>query len=147
MSDDQFPVFGADGKLLGNLTGNYGQQPSTNFDDVFSAFNPLPALPSTFAPSSTSQGTAIASSGGTSTGGNVAGSGGNAGAALTTPQATAAPTAGAATTSSGVVTGGIADYFLRGVIIILGFIFVAIGLNMFRPGTVPNPANLVRGRQ
>lgn len=35
--------------------------------------------------------------------------------------------------------GSRADYFARGVIIILGFIFIAVGLNMLRPGTVPNP--------
>lgn len=46
--------------------------------------------------------------------------------------------------SSGIASGSIADYFLRGVIIVLGFIFVAIGLNMFRPGIVPNPVNVVR---
>ena len=46
--------------------------------------------------------------------------------------------------SSGIASGSIADYFLRFVIIVLGFIFVAVGLNMFRPGIVPNPAKLVR---
>jgi hypothetical protein len=35
--------------------------------------------------------------------------------------------------------GSLADYFARGIIIILGFIFIAVGLNMLRPGTVPNP--------
>lgn len=40
-------------------------------------------------------------------------------------------------------TGTLADYFLRAVVIILGFIFVAIGLNMFKPGMVPDPRNVV----
>lgn len=43
------------------------------------------------------------------------------------------------TGSSGIVTGSWFDYFMRGVVIIVGFIFLAIGLNMFRPGTIPMP--------
>ncbi|MDE2020007.1 MAG: hypothetical protein KGJ13_06715 [Patescibacteria group bacterium] len=49
-------------------------------------------------------------------------------------QATAQPSP-----SSGVASGSLADYFFRAVIVILGFIFVAIGLNMFKPGLVPVP--------
>lgn len=36
----------------------------------------------------------------------------------------------------GFAQGSLADYFARAVIIILGFIFVGIGLNMLRPGTI-----------
>jgi hypothetical protein len=43
---------------------------------------------------------------------------------------------------SGVTAGSLADYFARAIIIILGFIFVAIGLNMLRPGTVPMPTKI-----
>lgn len=41
--------------------------------------------------------------------------------------------------SGGISSGSLADYFVRAVIVILGFIFVAIGLNMFKPGIVPVP--------
>lgn len=41
--------------------------------------------------------------------------------------------------TDGIASGSLADYFFRGVIIILGFIFVAVGLNMFKPGLVPVP--------
>jgi hypothetical protein len=85
---------------------------------------------------------------------NLVRSSGNAGG-FTTVSATNAPTdaRGApsnpdlgATVSGGVgpVTGSIADYFARAVIIILGFIFVAVGLNMFKPGIVPDPRKLVK---
>jgi len=40
---------------------------------------------------------------------------------------------------SGPQAGSLADYFARAIIIVLGFIFVAIGLNMLRPGTVALP--------
>ena len=50
------------------------------------------------------------------------------------PQAAAA-TANASSPSGGV-GGTIADYFARAVIIILGFIFVAVGLGMFRGNMV-----------
>jgi hypothetical protein len=40
---------------------------------------------------------------------------------------------------SGPSAGSLADYFARAIIVILGFIFVAVGLNMLRPGTVPTP--------
>jgi hypothetical protein len=53
--------------------------------------------------------------------------------AATTSAAPSNPVTPAPVASSGITSGSIADYFLRGVIIILGFIFVAIGLNMFRP--------------
>lgn len=43
----------------------------------------------------------------------------------------AAATAPAAATG---IAASVSDYFIRGVVIILGFIFVAIGLSMFRSG-------------
>jgi hypothetical protein len=55
----------------------------------------------------------------------------------TTAAATAAPT-------SATGSGSVADYFARAVIIILGMIFVAIGLHMFAPGAVPDVRNVVR---
>lgn len=54
------------------------------------------------------------------------------------------PNANAGGTGAGpipsAVAGSISDYFVRAVVVILGFIFVAIGLNMFRPGTIVVPA-------
>ena len=54
-----------------------------------------------------------------------------------TPSITVTPSGTEA--GSTVAAGSWQDYFLRGVIIILGFIFVAVGLNMFKPGLVPHP--------
>jgi hypothetical protein len=36
------------------------------------------------------------------------------------------------------LSSGLADYFVRGAVIILGFIFVAVGLAMFKPAIVVN---------
>lgn len=119
---DDFAVFSSNGQLLGNLTSNFGQIPNT-----------LPALPSLTFPSTgsvVSQGGANSSSGATPTG-----------APLTVAALNAQNVN--PTTQSGVVSGSIADYFLRGIIIVLGFIFVAIGLNMFKPGIVPDPRHAV----
>lgn len=47
----------------------------------------------------------------------------------------ASTTANAAgTTPAASTTGSISDYFIRAIVVILGFIFVAIGLSMFRHG-------------
>lgn len=127
MSDSIFfgGVFAQDGTMLGNQTSNLGQIPS---------LNPVPGITSSFAPSATSQGTAVVSLGGPT---------GNAAVSATGAPTSIVPSNAAAgsqpATSSGVTSGSLADYFFRGVIIILGFIFVAIGLNMFRPGLVPVP--------
>lgn len=58
-----------------------------------------------------------------------------------TPQQQAATPAAS---GPGPTPGSLADYFARAVIVILGFIFVAIGLNMLRPGLVPDPRGMVR---
>jgi hypothetical protein len=60
----------------------------------------------------------------------------SAGSTATAPiaQASVAPPAPAANAPA---PGSIADYFSRAIIVVLGFIFVAVGLNMLRPGTVP----------
>lgn len=100
------------------------------------SISPLPGLP----------GSTL--SGGIQSGGSTLGSGGSLNVAptsqttATTPAATSTPPAStaapAATTSSGPATGSIADYFARAVIIILGMIFVAIGLHMLAPSVVPD---------
>lgn len=142
MSDDPQYVQGG---IFGGLTSQpidwgapTGSTPP-NFNDTFGAFPSIPQLPGSFAPSATSKGNVVASAGGANSGAYIA---------PTTPQ-TAAPSnaqAGAQPSpAGGVVSGSLADYFMRAVIIILGFIFVAIGLNMFRPGIVPNPTKIVKG--
>jgi hypothetical protein len=80
---------------------------------------------------------------GTGSSGNVVTTGGGSAVpntAAANPLANATPSGGTATASPNAPTAGsLADYFARAIIIILGFIFVAIGLNMLRPGTVPLP--------
>lgn len=58
-------------------------------------------------------------------------------AAPTTPDASASADTG--TAASGTGSFDIADWFARGVIVVLGFIFVAVGLNMFKPGLITVP--------
>lgn len=132
-----FPTFAPDGTMLGNLTSNFGQTPVAETNSVASDWGTIPnylsSIPSSFAPSQTTAGNVVASSGGTSTGGSVAATGAPANAVGTPSNAQANPA------TSGVTSGSIGDYFLRFVIVVLGFIFVAVGLNMFKPGLVPNP--------
>jgi len=58
------------------------------------------------------------------------------------PRITVTPNPGQGGSSQAIVSGSLADYFARAIIIVLGFIFIAVGLNMLRPGTVPMPARL-----
>lgn len=44
----------------------------------------------------------------------------------------------------GPSSGSLADYFARTIIVVLGFIFVAVGLHMLAPGTVPDVRNVAR---
>lgn len=93
------------------------------------SINPVPSLP----PIGGTQ--SVASSGG------APASGGTIGPSIAAPIAPSNPTKIGTVTPSNVgpATGSISDYFLRAIIVILGFIFVAVGLNMFRPGIVPDP--------
>jgi hypothetical protein len=59
-------------------------------------------------------------------------------AANPTAQASVTPPS---STSAGPAAGSLADYFARGIIIILGFIFIAVGLDMLKPGVVPSAVN------
>lgn len=36
------------------------------------------------------------------------------------------------------LSGDVTNYFVRGFVILVGMVFLAVGLNMLRPGTVPN---------
>lgn len=104
--------------------------------------NPLPALPQIGPGASSSVPSGVLSQGGApSSAGSVLGSI----AAPVAPSNPAKPSLFTVNPSSAPATGSISDYFLRGIIIILGFIFVAVGLNMFRPGIVPDPRNLRHG--
>lgn len=127
---------------MGNLTSSQGVQSQgnamlgTGFWPTADGVPSLPTIQSSFAPSQTSAGNVTVSQGGASSLAGVVANGAPAWA-IGTPSNAVAGSQPAP--SSGVATGSIADYFLRTVIIMLGFIFVAIGLNMFRPGTVPVP--------
>lgn len=71
------------------------------------------------------------------------------GGSTATPNTTASnPTANAAqnaaNTTPSIAPGSLADYFARAIIIVLGFIFIAVGLNMLKPGLVPNPVRAAR---
>lgn len=130
ISSGEFDTVGSN-----STTFNYG----TGSGDLTSPFPALPAITSTFAPSATSPGNVVASSGGTTTGGATTG----AGTIAINGTASAPSNAQAGVASSGAAS-TLKDYFLRAVIIILGFVFVAVGLNMFRPGTIPNPVRAVK---
>lgn len=124
-------------KSSGGLTGNSSTTNSGTAPADWTALTTLPALPnpSTFAPSQTSQGNVVTSQG---SAGGSAGVDPTHGTTIGMPsnaQAGAQPAP-----ASGITSGSLADYFLRAVVIILGFIFLAIGLNMFKPGLVPVPA-------
>ncbi len=54
-------------------------------------------------------------------------------------------TAASVTGSSGGLLSGVANYFERGIIIILGFIFVAIGLSMFKSPAVIQAVSKIKG--
>lgn len=107
----------------------------------------LPGFGSSFAPSQTSNGNTVASSG------SASGGGGSAGLDLGTfapAYAAGSPVNNSPTqvtvnkSPSGIVSNSVGDYFLRGIIVILGFIFVAIGLHQLAPSVVPDVRNVVR---
>lgn len=114
---DAFPTFSPTGTMLGNLTSSQGQIPAPEISG------------STLGQGIS--GTTVTTPGAAATPATSA----------TNPAANASATA-AANPTSGPVAGSIADYFARAIIIILGFIFIAVGLNMLRPGTVPVPGRL-----
>jgi hypothetical protein len=51
---------------------------------------------------------------------------------------------GKSDTSSASIPGTIQNYFMRGIVVVVGFIMLAIGLNMLKPGIVPDPRASVR---
>lgn len=125
------------GGMFGGLTfqplgsdAPWGTQAAVPFSDIPA----IPQISNGFAPSQTSSGNVVVSSGTAAGSAGVAATGAPYSVGPVNASVTPQPQA-----SSGVASGTLADYFLRGVIIVLGFIFVAIGLNMFRPGTVPVP--------
>lgn len=49
------------------------------------------------------------------------------------------PVGSTSTPAPAITSGSLSDYFARAIIVILGLIFVAVGLNMLKPGLVPVP--------
>lgn len=120
-TDFGFPVFDGSGNLLGNQTSNQGQ---------------IPAIPG----NSLTTGGVTTNLNGSTLGNGISGSTISTPAATATPNTAGTTSAAAATTpAAGPANGSLADYFARAIIIVLGFIFIAVGLNMLRPGTVPVP--------
>jgi len=123
MSDTSFgfPVFDSSGNMLGNQTSNIGQ---------------IPAIPG----NSLTTGGVTTNLNGSTLGTGISGSTISTPAASATPNTAGTTTAPAAITpAAGPSSGSLADYFARAIIIVLGFIFIAVGLNMLRPGTIPTP--------
>lgn len=106
VSTSGLPTFDSQGNLLGNLTSSQGQVPSEN-----SLTSPAFGL----------QGVTLPGIGGPAAG--------------TAPAAASAGVSGAGTppaATTGSVAGSPANnWFVRGVVVILGFIFVAVGLSQF----------------
>lgn len=50
---------------------------------------------------------------------------------------------GTSDSSSAGIPGTVQNYFMRALVIITGMIFLAVGLNMLRPGTVPGPREIM----
>lgn len=105
----------------------YPQPADTLFNTPkdYTPLRPLPALPSRFAPSATSPGNVV-----TSTGSAI-----SENSTATIPRITVTP-ANPMMPDVGGIGASIGDYFLRAVIIILGFIFVAVGLRSLAPNIV-----------
>lgn len=100
-----FPVFDSSGRMLGNMTGNFGQVPGS-----LPALPDVPSLPAV---------------------------GGAAGSPLPAIAASAGITGGATppvSTTGTAATGPSSNWFARGVVVILGFVFVAVGLSQFGRG-------------
>lgn len=112
---------------LGTSNAEYNAYPATSNDPNYSIGNSTLAGATLFPLSSGATGSAPA---GTSTPNTAAAN--PVGTSAITPPATA----------SSISPGSLADYFARGIIVVLGFIFIAIGLNMLKPGLVPMPTRI-----
>ena len=133
---------------LENATGfgvfdTSGNQLSGGTFDNFTTPPALPALASDFAPTETSLGNVITSQG--------SGASFNSkweGLTFAPANAAGAPVNAAPAASSNLgdaISGGsTADYFLRVIMVILGFIFVAVGLNKLAPTVVPDIREVIR---
>lgn len=112
MADNDFPVFDASGRMLGNQTSSQGIVPNITGSTIFGGANAdLPAIGGSAATGAPSIAAAATSAG--ITGGSIP------------PAATTGNPA--ATTGAGVAN----SWFARGAIVILGFVFVAVGLSQF----------------
>lgn len=106
---DPFPVFGPNGKLLGNLTGNYGQDPVAALPDISKT---LDSAKETISKTAT-----------------TAGIKGATGAA---PSTDIDATAG----GSGGIASQLGPVLVRAIVVLLGFVFVGVGLTMFKPASI-----------
>lgn len=121
MADGDFPVFAPNGTMLGNMTGNQGQVPkAAQFGDIttgnnFSLADQAAGVPAVGGAASTSAPSiASAASSAGITGGSI-------------PPAATTGATNATTGAAGVAN----SWFARGAIVILGFVFVAVGLSQF----------------
>lgn len=123
-----FELVGANGESQGG--GTFGNTspltPIAPLNNIFSGTTPttLASVPNLSSYLSGSSPTSGSSSGGTA------------------PNATVGNQSGS-DTASAAAPGSVQNYFTRAVIVIMGFIFLAVGLNMIKPGVVPNPVSHV----
>lgn len=101
----------------------------TTFSQRFGSWPSTVQLPSTFAPSSTTPGNIVTSKGGAADSVSIPGTLAVQGTNGQPNNPTVAANIGAA----------IDNYFVRGAAVVLGLVFVAVGLHMFRPDIIPNP--------
>lgn len=125
----QPPVFNESGQLLGNLTSDFGQTPAPASPFTAANFDPASFAPSTVpAPIGGAAGVPNLSQAAAASG--ISGGG--------TPPSTTTGSVDAAVGSSVAQ-----NWFARAVIVILGFVFVAVGLAQFGRGGI---VQLVRGK-
>lgn len=146
--ENDFPVFDPQGNMLGNTTSLQGVVPTYNAITNQGPFQSSTAyfpgnnignssISNPIVPNQQSQGQGGVFQSGIQ-GSTVSIPGGTS--IPNTVQTNPTANATGSSPSSGLAPGSLADYFARAIIIVLGFIFIAVGLNMLRPGTVPVPS-------
>lgn len=104
---------------LGGALSNAANSIGNAFNSLVGNSNGATSVPTVPAPSAPSSSSAPLSQGGT-----------------TNP--------GQSDTASANVPGSIQNYFMRGIVVVVGFIFLAIGLHMLAPSMVPDVRDVVR---
>lgn len=131
------------GGMFGGMTSapldfnpQFGSTPATP------SITPVPNLPG-----STPFSERWPSSSGSALGGGTVAAPNGALPGMPLPSATSSPPAGTPSAGGGQATGFLglpSDWFFRAVLIILGMIFVAVGLHMFAPSIVPDVRKVAR---